>query len=131
MNHARKQVAPDTIMLSPSPHYGIGGHLLTRVVHCANRYGLFFARSLMTQLGGEIPDEAEEIRSVLLQVLKVHQIALIDVASEVTGKDFLHKIWQMIVSVPLAIAVLHKDMPVRTQCNIFYSKVKGDVKRLG
>ena len=46
MNHARKQVAPDTIMRGGAEHYGIGGHLLTRVVHCANRYGLFFARSL-------------------------------------------------------------------------------------
>ncbi len=75
---------------------------------------------LMTQLGGDIPDEVEEIRDVLLQVLKVHRLELIDAASEVTGKDFLHKVWQMIVSVPLGIAVLHKDMPTKTQCNIFY-----------
>ena len=75
---------------------------------------------LMTQLGGDIPAEAEEIRATLLQVLKVHDVALIDASSEVTGKDFLQKIWQMIVSVPLGMAVIHKEMPARTQCNIFY-----------
>lgn len=63
---------------------------------------------LMTQLGGDIPDEVEEIRDLLLQVLKVHRLELINAASEVTGKDFLHKIWQMIVSVPLGVAVLHE-----------------------
>ena len=61
MNHARKQVAPDTIMRGGAEHYGIGGHLLTRVVHCANRYGLFFARSLEA----ELKQEAANLRQLL------------------------------------------------------------------
>lgn len=43
-----------------------------------------------------------------------------DANSVVTGRDFLQKIWSMIVEVPLAIAVIHEDMPVTTQANVFY-----------
>lgn len=75
---------------------------------------------LMTQLGDPVPDEALEIRSGLNQVLEEHQIELIDANDEVTGKDFLFKIWRMVVAVPLAVAILHEDMPTTTQCNVFY-----------
>lgn len=75
---------------------------------------------LMTQLGGDIPAEVDDIRRILLRVFEEHELELIDASSEVTGKDFLVKIWKMIASVPLGVAIIHKDMPTRTQCNIFY-----------
>lgn len=75
---------------------------------------------LMTQLGGDIPTEVEHLQLALQQVLAAHEIKLIDATSEVTGKDFLLKIWKMIASVPLGVAIIHKDMATRTQCNIFY-----------
>ncbi len=74
----------------------------------------------MTQLGEPIPDEVVNIRQGLKQILDAHEINLIDAESEVTGRDFLLKIWQMIVAVPLAVAIVHKDMSVSTQCNVFY-----------
>ncbi len=75
---------------------------------------------LMTQLGEPIPEEVLEIRRSLEQILREHDIDLIDADSEVTGGDFLLKIWYMIATVPLAVAILHEDMKLSTQCNVFY-----------
>ena len=74
----------------------------------------------MTQLGEPVPEEALEMRSKLRRILREHDIELIDADSEVTGGDFLFKIWLMIAAVPLAIAVVHEDIKRSTQCNIFY-----------
>lgn len=75
---------------------------------------------LMTQLGEPIPPEVGAARQKLKNALDDHGIELIDADSEVTGGDFLFKIWQMIVAVPLAVAIVHEEMPVTTQCNVFY-----------
>lgn len=75
---------------------------------------------LMTQLGGTVPEEVDSVRQDLRCILDAHDIALIDANSGITGKDFLIKIWNMVVAVPLAIAIVHKDMPTTTQCNVFY-----------
>jgi len=75
---------------------------------------------LMTQLGEPVPDEALEIRTALLKVLTGHGIESIDATSQITGRDFLLKIWRMIASVPLAIGIVHGEMPETTQSNIFY-----------
>jgi len=75
---------------------------------------------LMTQLGEPVPDEALEIRTALLKVLTGHGIELIDATSQITGRDFLLKIWRMIASVPLAVGIVHGEMPATTQSNIFY-----------
>ncbi|MBA2692675.1 MAG: hypothetical protein H0U65_09305 [Rubrobacter sp.] len=75
---------------------------------------------LMTQLGDPVPPEVDSIREKLKSALEEHDVALIDADSEVTGGDFLFKIWQMIVAVPLAVAVVHEEMPTTTQCNVFY-----------
>lgn len=74
----------------------------------------------MTQLGEPVPEEVVNIRQDLKRALELHSVALIDANSEITGKDFLLKIWSMIVAVPLAIAIVHKEMPTTTQCNVFY-----------
>jgi len=74
----------------------------------------------MTQLGEPVPDEALEIRTALLKVLTGHGIESIDATSQITGRDFLLKIWRMIASVPLAIGIVHGEMPETTQSNIFY-----------
>jgi hypothetical protein len=75
---------------------------------------------LMTQLGEPVPDEVAEIRRSLESILGQHDIALIDADSEITGGDFLFKIWLMIAACPLAVAVIHEDMKPSTQCNVFY-----------
>lgn len=75
---------------------------------------------LMTQLGDPVPPEVDSIREKLKSALEEYDVTLIDADSEVTGGDFLSKIWQMIVAVPLAVAIVHEEMPVTTQCNVFY-----------
>jgi hypothetical protein len=75
---------------------------------------------LMTQLGDPLPARLPEIHDDISKVLTDHGYALIDAESVVTGKDFLLKIWELVVSVPLGIAVIHEDMPAKTIANIFY-----------
>lgn len=75
---------------------------------------------LMTQLGMPVPSEVNDIRRDLKQVLEDHDFKLIDANSAITGRDFLLKIWDMIVTVPLAVAVVHEEMPMKTLHNVFY-----------
>lgn len=75
---------------------------------------------LMTQLGEPIPSEVSSIRQDLDKILSQRKFNLVDANSVITGRDFLQKIWDMLVSVPLAVAIVHEDMPAKTQCNIFY-----------
>lgn len=75
---------------------------------------------LMTQLGEPIPEEVDTIRRDLRHILEAHDIKLIDANSDITGKDFLSKVWSMIVAVPLAVAIVHKEMRVNTLHNVFY-----------
>lgn len=75
---------------------------------------------LMTQLGGSIPPVLTEIRSALSAVLKKNGYDLVDADSLTTGRDFLLKIWEMIVAVPLGIAIIHEEMKATTIANVFY-----------
>lgn len=75
---------------------------------------------IMTRLGQPIPTEIENIRLELSNLLAKHQITEIDADTVVTGKDFLMKIWNMIISVPLGIAIINDDMSPQTLANIFY-----------
>jgi len=74
----------------------------------------------MTQLGEPVPEEVVAIRRSLKGVLNQYDIDLIDADSEITGGDFLIKIWSMLAAVPLAVAVVHEDMKPSTLSNIFY-----------
>lgn len=74
----------------------------------------------MTQLGKPKLPEIESIRSSLKRILSKHRIKLIDAQSVVTGKDFLMKIWKLVLGVPLGIAIIHREMPPQTLSNIFY-----------
>ena len=67
-----------------------------------------------------MPGEVNDMRRGLRKVLDARAFNLIDANSAITGKDFLSKIWSMIVSVPLAVAVVHENMPATTMCNVFY-----------
>jgi hypothetical protein len=74
---------------------------------------------LMTQLGSP-SDEVLEIRQRLEEILSEFDIKLIDANSVVTGKDFLLKIWNLLLAVPLGIAIIDESMRPGTLCNIFY-----------
>lgn len=75
---------------------------------------------LMTKLGKPIPTKINEIRNRLREFLSNHNIKIIDANDVITGKDFLLKIWHIILSVPLGIAIITKDIPQQTLANIFY-----------
>ncbi|WP_420127701.1 hypothetical protein [Longimicrobium sp.] len=75
---------------------------------------------LMTQMSRPIPPVLTEIRSALKQVLKEQSYTLVDADSSITGRDFLLKIWEYIISVPLGVAIIHEEMRTETIANIFY-----------
>ena len=75
---------------------------------------------IMTKLGQPVSPEIENIRDSLRKVLSKYQIAEIDAESVVTGRDFLAKIWNMIIAVPLGIAIIDDNMSALTMSNIFY-----------
>lgn len=75
---------------------------------------------LMAKLGLQIPDDVKSIRENVEYILTREKIKFIDANSKTTGKDFLFKIWQMIVSVPVGIAIIHDDITTQTMANIFF-----------
>ena len=75
---------------------------------------------VMTQLGGKVSQEAAEIRRVLRRVMRQRNMREIDASSVITGKDFLLKIWELMVAVPLGVAVIDETMSCNTLCNVYY-----------
>lgn len=75
---------------------------------------------VMTQMGKPVPQVVAEIRDQLEKSLADYDINIIDANSVVTGRDFLLKIWRMILAVPLGVAIIHHEMSAQTLSNIFY-----------
>ena len=75
---------------------------------------------LMTKLGKNVPPVVDEIRERIAAITAERNINIIDANSITTGKDFLLKIWRLIVSVPVGIAIIYKSMPKTTMSNVFY-----------
>lgn len=75
---------------------------------------------IMTQLGSPIPNSVVSIRKRVRKCLGVKDIKTIDANYDVTGKDFLNKIWEVILSVPIGVAIITEDMAPSTLTNIFY-----------
>jgi hypothetical protein len=74
----------------------------------------------MTKLGRPIPEEVQIIRSRLGNFFSSKNINIIDANDVITGKDFLLKIWHIVLGVPLGIAIISNDMSHQTFANIFY-----------
>jgi hypothetical protein len=75
---------------------------------------------LMTQLGGAIHPELQAMRDLVERVLGSHRFTVIDADSQTTGRDFLMKIWGLVLGVPMGVALIHESMTPRTLSNIFY-----------
>ena len=84
---------------------------------------------IMTKIGGEVPDQILRIRRSLNRYLNKYKIDSLDAESVITGGDFLIKIWELIASVPLGIAILSEELTSETKSNIFYEL--GILKTLG
>ena len=75
---------------------------------------------LMTKLGQPVPDEVEQIRASVTRSFESIGYCVIDANTAVTGRDFLVKIWNMIVSVPVGVAIVDESFPQKTLSNIYY-----------
>lgn len=74
----------------------------------------------MTKLGDPVPVDVSRIRRTLEDSLAEFGYAVIDAESEVTGRDFLLKIWKQALAVPMGIAIVHSEMTPVTLGNIFF-----------
>lgn len=75
---------------------------------------------LMTQLGGTPAPSLVQMRDLVESVLARHDFTIIDADSRTTGRDFLVKIWDLVLGVPLGIALIDDSISDRTLANIFY-----------
>ncbi|WP_423062971.1 hypothetical protein [Candidiatus Paracoxiella cheracis] len=75
---------------------------------------------IMTKIGPQITKEIKTIRKSLAKHIKDHGFHELDAEKEIHGRDFLQKIWEMILSVPIGIAIISDDLSVNTRANIFY-----------
>ena len=75
---------------------------------------------LMTRLGGDIPDDVQAMREAVTELCLRAEYRVIDARSQITGRDFLMKIWRLIASTPLSVGVCHEQIPPSTQMNIYY-----------
>lgn len=75
---------------------------------------------LMTRLGKSIPNGVKDIRNAVTAICTTYNYSVIDASARVTGRDFLLKIWRQIAAVPLAVGVVHEDIPPSSQANIYY-----------
>lgn len=75
---------------------------------------------LMTQLGNPVPEGVEAIRCSISDLCRDGGYEVIDARTQVTGRDFLLKIWRMIASAPFAVGVCHEKIPCSAQANIYY-----------
>ena len=75
---------------------------------------------VMTQLGQPLPPGINEIQRRLTKNLENHRVSVIDANSVVTGRDFLLKVWSLIIGVPLGVAIISKEMTSQTYSNVFY-----------
>jgi hypothetical protein len=75
---------------------------------------------IMTKLGKKVSPCVTDIRTELCTHLEKRKIESIDASSVRTGRDFLLKIWDIIITVPLGIAIIDKSMSELTLSNVFY-----------
>lgn len=75
---------------------------------------------IMTQMEKPLPRTVISIRRTLKRCLTARGMTDIDAGSDITGKDFLDKIWDMILSVQIGVAIVSEDMSLKTISNIYY-----------
>lgn len=75
---------------------------------------------VMAAMGSAVPSDVRKVRRRVSAVLAKADYDVIDAASATTGKDYLLKIWQLAVSCPVGIAIVHQGIRPETMANIFY-----------
>jgi hypothetical protein len=100
----------DMILYDPT-----NGDVVTTPTECRPRTCFF-----MSKVGEDAPPIVSEVRSRLSALLAETEYSLIDATQITTGKDYLRKIWDLIVSVPMGMAFIYRKMPSSTLANVFY-----------
>jgi hypothetical protein len=100
----------DMILYDPT-----NGDVVTTPTECRPRTCFF-----MSKVGRDAPPIVAEVRSRLSALLGEIDYFLIDATQITTGKDYLRKIWDLIVSVPMGMAFIYRKMPPSTLANVFY-----------
>jgi hypothetical protein len=75
---------------------------------------------LMTRLGKPVPNEVTKMRDSITKLCNKARYDVIDASTQITGRDFLLKIWRLIASAPLSLGICHEEIPIKTQANIYY-----------
>ena len=60
------------------------------------------------------------MRRAVTRLCRNANYEVIDAHAQVTGRDFLLKIWKLIAATPLSVGICHEDIPSATQMNIYY-----------
>ena len=71
-------------------------------------------------MGGALPTQVVSAKRRIKSALTREKFGLVDAASVTTGRDYLHKLWQVSVSCPVGIALVHEGSRAETLSNIFY-----------
>ncbi len=74
----------------------------------------------MSAMGGSLPPQVLSAKRRIKSALTREKFGLVDAASVTTGRDYLHKLWQVSVSCPIGIALVHEGILPETLSNIFY-----------
>lgn len=75
---------------------------------------------VMTKLGDSIPAAVKTARKILEPAFRRRDFKIIDAESVSTGRDYLLKIWKLIVGVPVCIAIVDGSLSAKTVANVFY-----------
>jgi len=67
-----------------------------------------------------MPRQAKKMRESVTKICDQYDYKVIDASVEVTGRDFLLKIWRLIASTSISVAISHEEFPLPTIMNIYY-----------
>jgi methylmalonyl-CoA mutase cobalamin-binding subunit len=74
----------------------------------------------MSAMGKPLPDKLGRVKKRVTTELGKAGFEVKHAASATTGKDYLLKIWSMVVCAPVGVAIIHEGIRPETMANIFY-----------
>lgn len=75
---------------------------------------------IMQQLGTPVPRQVLEARRIVDRQFKKIGFTTIDATGHVSGRDFLAKIWKLLLGCPVGVALVHEGIAPSTLANIYY-----------
>lgn len=75
---------------------------------------------IMQQLGTPIPPSVRKARRQIDAACKRRGFLTVDAASTTTGRDYLDKIWDLVLGCPVGVAIIHETISPSSLANIYY-----------